>query len=207
MNKPIIIIGNGGHALVLTEILQMNGEKILGFTAPEKQQNIFGLNYLGTDNTILSYMPNEVELVLGIGSLSPNNIRSKIFDLFKSKGYTFKTCVHPSAIISSSATVEEGAQIMAGVVIQPFVHIKKNAIINTGVKIDHGCMIEENVHIAPGSVLSGNVCIGKNVHVGTNATIIQGIQVGEFALIAAGAVVVKNIKNHCKVMGVPAKEV
>lgn len=207
MNKPIIIIGNGGHALVLTELLKMNNQKILGFTAPQKQPNAFGLAYLGNDESILNYNPNEIELVLGIGSLSPNNIRIKIFNLFKEKGYTFKTCIHTHAIISPTAVVEEGAQIMAGVVIQPFAQIKKNTIINTGVKIDHECTICENVHIAPGSVLSGNVHIDNNVHVGTNSTIIQGIHIGEATLVAAGSVVTKNIKDHCKVMGIPAKEV
>lgn len=207
MNKPIIIIGNGGHALVLTELLQMNNERILGFTAPEQQQNKLGLNYLGNDESILKYDANEVELVLGIGSLKPNSIRTKIFNFFKEKGYVFKICIHPHAIVSPSASLGEGVQVMAGAIVQTYVQIKNNSIINTGAKIDHECIIEDNVHIAPGSVLSGNVHVCKNVHVGTNSTIIQGIQIGEATLIAAGAVVVNDIKSYSKVMGVPAKEV
>ncbi len=207
MNKPIIIIGNGGHALVLAEILLLNHREILGYTAPYKGSNSFGLHYLGTDEVISTYDSTQIELVLGVGSIQPNNIRMKIFQQFKERGYCFANCIHPKTILSSTAIIQEGAQIMAGVIIQPLVKIHQNVIVNTGVQIDHECEIFEHVHLAPGTVLSGNVQIGKNVHIGTGAKIIQSIVVGENSMVAAGAVVVKNIPINSKVMGIPAKEV
>lgn len=207
MNKPIIIIGNGGHALVLTELLLMNNYNVLGFTAPNEEENKFGLAYLGTDEQILNYKSDEVELVLGVGSIRPSGIRKKIFNFWKGKGYHFKTCIHPTAFVSQTATLNEGAQIMAGVIIQPFVEIGENTIINTGAKIDHECKIKSHVHVAPGTVASGNVQIGSNTHIGTGSKIIQGIHIGENSMVAAGAVVVKDIKDNSTVMGIPAKEV
>ena len=207
MNKPIIIIGNGGHALVLTEILMLNHREIIGYTAPSKENNLFGLSYLGSDDIISTYDTNQIELVLGIGSIQPNNIRMKIFQHFKKLGYHFAECIHPTAIISSTAIIQEGVQVMAGAIIQPFVHIKQNVIINTGVQIDHECKVGEHVHLAPGTILSGNVKVARNVHIGTGTKIIQSIVVGENSMIAAGSVVVNNISINSKVMGVPAKEV
>lgn len=207
MNKPIIIIGNGGHGAVLTDILLANNKEILGFTAPKKETNSFGLKYLGDDESILSFPPESIELVLGLGSIKPTSIRSNIYHFFKDKGYSFSTCIHPNAIISPSASINEGVQIMAGAIIQPRANISENSIINTGAVIEHDCKIGKHVHIAPGVVMSGNVQIGESSHIGTGAKIIQNITIGNYVMVAAGAVVIKNIESKKTVMGIPAKEV
>ena len=207
MNKLLIIIGNGGHASVLTEILLAKGEKIIGFTAPTAEENDFGLSYLGSDEIIYSYDKNEVELVLGLGMISPSSIRENIFTHFKNKGYSFKSVIHSSTIISPSVQLAEGVQIMAGVIIQTRTKIADNTIINTGALLDHDCQIGAHVHIAPGTKISGAVQIQNSTHIGTGTAIIQGIEIGEGCLIGAGSVVVKNIKENTKAFGVPAKEV
>ncbi|MED4552328.1 acetyltransferase [Lysinibacillus capsici] len=206
-NKPIIIIGNGGHARVLTEIIISREKKILGYTAPQEEENMFNLNYLGPDDIILKYHPDEVELVLGIGSVSPNPVRASIFHYFKEKGYLFANIIHPKATISSSCRVGQGVQIMAGVVIQTNAQLADNTIINTGAILDHDSIIQEHVHIAPGTTISGGVQIGEGTHIGTGVKIIQGITIGENCLIGAGSVVIKDIDDNIKAYGIPAKEV
>lgn len=207
MNKPLIIIGNGGHASVLAEVLLVQGENILGFTAPAKEENSFGLVYLGTDEVINEYSSDEILLVNGIGMLGPNSFREKLFSKFKEQGYSFKTVIHSSAIIAPSVKLTEGVQIMAGAIIQTGTKVADNTIINTGTIVDHDCQIGAHVHIAPGTKISGAVQIGHSTHIGTGTTIIQGIEIGENCLIGAGSVVIKNIKSYAKAFGVPAKEV
>lgn len=207
MNKPIIILGNGGHASVLTEILLLQNRKILGFTAPEEQTNSYGLKYLGTDVIIEKYNPLEVELVLGLGTVGISSVRQSLLEKLKNQGYTFAKCVHPSAIIASTAILYEGTQIMAGAIVQSHAKIGENTIINTGAIIEHDCVIGDHVHVAPGVTLSGSVHIGKGSHIGTGSTIIQGISVGKNTIIGAGATVISNIGTNKKAFGVPAKEV
>lgn len=207
MNKPLIIIGNGGHASVLTEILLHQNRKIIGFTAPQKEENQFGIPYLGDDQEILKFNSDDIELVLGIGSTSVSSFRSKIFRYFINKQYTFANVIHPSAILAPSVVLGKGVQIMAGVIIQTNSKIADNTIVNTGTKIDHDCIIGPHVHLAPGTTLSGGVKIGEGTHIGTGTTIIQGIEIGENCLIGAGAVVIRNIQHGVKAIGVPAKEV
>ncbi|QPQ37274.1 acetyltransferase [Lysinibacillus sp. JNUCC-52] len=207
MNKPIIMIGNGGHASVLTEILLAQKEMITGFTAPTLEENAFGLSYLGSDDVIEDYNPSDIELVLAIGTIKPSPLREKIFNTFTRKKYHFKSVIHPSAIIAPSVHFGQGVQIMAGTIIQTNTTVADNSIINTGALIDHDCQIGSHIHIAPGTKISGSVHIEKGTHVGTGATIIQGIHIGSNCLIGAGAVVVNNIANGIKAVGVPAKEV
>lgn len=207
MNKPVIIIGNGGHAGVLTEILQMQRVQILGFTAPEKEANSFGLTYLGEDQRILAYSLEEVELVLGIGTVNRSKSRKNLFHVFQQHGYSFKNVIHPTAILAPSVQIGECVQIMAGVILQTGVKIADNVIVNTGSIIDHDTQIAEHVHIAPGCTLSGGVQIGAYTHIGTGTTVIQSIKIGAECLIGAGAVVVKSIADGAVAYGVPAKEV
>lgn len=207
MNKPLIIIGNGGHATVLTEILLAQGEKIIGFIAPTEEDNSFHLCYLGQDDTLLQYSNEEIELVLGIGMVGPNSLRAKIYYHFTQLGYRFKTVIHPTAIIAPSVILGNGVQMMASTIVQTNAKIADNTIINTGAQIDHDCMIGQHVHIAPGTVLSGAVTIGEGTHIGTGATVIQHITIGSNCLIGAGAVVVKDIADNQTAYGVPAKEV
>lgn len=207
MSKPLIMIGNGGHALVLTEMLLTQGREIIGFTTPLVEENQFGISYLGSDDVILQYKPEDVELVLGIGMLGPSSLREKIFQQLKQYGYSFSTVIHPSAIIAPSVQLGEGVQLMAGTIIQTGASIADNTIVNTGALIDHDCQIGAHVHIAPGTKISGAVQIGNSTHIGTGTTIIQGVKIGRSCLVGAGSVVVKNIKSNSKAYGVPAKEV
>lgn len=207
MNKPIIILGNGGHASVLTEILLLQGRKILGYTAPEDLTNSNGLVYLGTDEVIRKYNPIEVELVLGLGTVGISNVRQSIFEELKNQGYIFATCVHPTAIMSTTTVLAEGVQVMAGAIIQSQAQIGENTIINTGAIIEHDCVIGSHVHVAPGVTLSGSVHIGNGSHIGTGSSIIQRITIGKNTIIGAGAIVISNIGTNKKAFGVPAKEV
>lgn len=205
--KPVIIIGNGGHARVLVDILLLQKREIIGYTAPNEENNPYSITYLGGDEEILKYDPQEIELVNALGSISDTKPRANIFNFFKLKGYRFSTTIHPSAVISETATLGEGVQIMAGAVIQPFVNIADNTIVNTSTSIDHDCCISKHCHIAPGCVLSGGIKIGESTHIGTGAKIIQNISIGKNVLVGAGSLVLRDIGDNKKVYGSPAKEV
>ncbi|PAQ13673.1 sugar acetyltransferase [Bacillaceae bacterium SAOS 7] len=205
--RPIIIVGNGGHAKVLTEILLLNNENIIGFTTPKKEENPFGLKYLGDDSIIFNHSPSDILLVNGIGSTYSTAVRKIIYQTFSSAGYMFAQVIHPSALVSAYSCLGEGVQIMARAVIQPFAQIADNTIVNTVASIDHDCVIGAHCHIAPGSILSGTVQVGHETHIGTGTTIIQGVKIGSQVLIGAGSLVLKDIEDQATVYGTPAKEV
>jgi len=193
--KPVIVLGAGGHAKVLIEALLLSGTEIIGITDPArlKGADYFGVKILGDDEQVLNYSPNEVELVNGIGSMPNNSVRRILNENMVSKGYIFSKVIHPSAVIARDVKISDGAQIMAGVVIQPSVRIGSSCIINTGVNVDHDCVVHDDCHLAPGVTLSGNVIIGKQTHIGTGTSIIQDITVGRNCVIAAGSIVYRDV--------------
>jgi sugar O-acyltransferase (sialic acid O-acetyltransferase NeuD family) len=210
MTLPVLIIGGGGHTKVLIEALKLRSTTILGILDADPSKcgtDVSGIRVLGDDNTLSSYSPDTLQLVNGIGSVHVPKIRMTIFEKFKAKGFTFATVIHPSAVVASDVVIDEGAQIMAGAVIQPGCTIGSNAIVNTNVSVDHDCLIGCHVHLSPGVTLSGGVRVGDAVHLGSGATVIQGVIIGKNSLVGAGAVVVNDIPNEVEVKGIPAKQV
>lgn len=207
MSKPLIVIGNGGHASVLIEMLLAKNEIIVGFTNPHLEINEFNIPYLGNDDIILNYSPDQYELVLGIGMVKPSSLRSNLYNYFKNKGYLFKKVIHHSAVISPSVKLGDGVQIMAGSIIQSHAVVSDNSIVNTGAIVEHDSVIGAHTHVASGATICGNVNIKNGAHIGAGSIVIQGITVGEKCLVGAGAVVVRNVPDYKKVVGVPAKEV
>ena len=193
--RPLIILGAGGHAKVLAEILIGQGHNILGLVTPNNRSKlaISGLSVLGDDDAISAFQPEEVLLVNGIGAIPGRNTRWKVAVRMRESGYAFANVIHPNAIIASDIKLSEGVQIMAGSVIQSGTQIGRNSIINTGVLVDHDCQINENCHLAPGVVCCGSVLIGEGCFVGAGATIIQNVTIGNNAIIAAGSIVNKNV--------------
>ena len=87
--KPVILIGNGGHANVLVNILQMNNIDVIGCVSPKFVED-FPIPYLGTDDFIFkNYMPKETFLINGIGSVGDMGNRKNAYLYYKRYGYTF----------------------------------------------------------------------------------------------------------------------
>lgn len=210
MKRPVIIVGAGGHAKVVIDMLQVSSVEIIGVSDSDPDKHgtyVLGIPVIGNDEVISQYKPEQIFLVNGIGSVGLPMVRTAIFNEFKKLNYSFVTVIHPSAIVASDVILGEGVQIMAGAIIQPGCNIESNSIINTSTSVDHDCYIGLHVHLAPGVILSGGVGIGDGVHVGTGAVIIQGVQIGRDSIVGAGAVVINHVAENVKVIGVPAREV
>jgi len=207
--RPCILIGAGGHAKVLVDCLLRAGVPIQGFVERDAAlhgRTVCGLPVLGGDAELARLTARGAWLVNAIGSTGAPGQRRGVFERLKREGYEFLTVVHPSAVLGTGVRLSEGAQLMAGVVIQPDSVIGENALVNTGARIDHDCAIGAHAHVAPGCVLSGNVRVGDETHLGTGAAVIHGITIGSRCLVAAGAVVVRDVADGARVMGVPARE-
>ena len=197
MAKPLVMLGAGGHAAVLAEILLEQKQPLIAVVAPDPipaNSPLAGLKQIASDEQLLStYTPQEVELVNGLGSMPGNNLRWKLFEFFSEKGYRFASVISPKANLSNYLDLAEGVQIMMGAQVQTNASIGKNTIINTGAIVEHDCKIGAHNHLAPGVTLSGGVITASQVHIGTGASVIQNIQIGEQAVIGAGTAVVRNV--------------
>jgi sugar O-acyltransferase (sialic acid O-acetyltransferase NeuD family) len=196
---PVLLLGGGGHARVLLDAMRASGRTIIGIADPAlaaAEQGPGGVPVLGGEEVLDELKPDEILLVNGVGSVGSMAAREAIYRRGLDRGFRFATVVHSSAIVSASARLGDGVQLMAGSIIQCDAAIGANSIVNTGACVDHDCRIGESVHVAPGATLSGAVTIGDRTHIGTAATVIQGISIGRDCLVAAGAVVYRDLPDN-----------
>ncbi|PIE69219.1 MAG: sugar acetyltransferase [Deltaproteobacteria bacterium] len=201
-----IILGGGGHASVIADILLSDGQPVDGFTDVVPSPPLLGrIPYLGNDGVVLERDRRDIFLVNGIGSTGVPGLRKSLFEEFFDKDYAFPPVVSNRAYLSPHTSIGPGTVVFPGATVQTGVLLGKNVIINTGAIIDHGCQIGNHVHIASGATLSGNVAIEDRCHIGTGASIIQDVKIGKDVIVAAGAVVVTPVADGWTVLGVPAR--
>lgn len=136
-------------------------------------------------------------------AIGDNRVRQSILKRLSTETNLF-TVIHPSAVISKTASIGRGSFIAAQAILGPETHIGEGSIINHSAVVDHEVTVGAYSHIAPHSTLGGNVTVGQRVLIGAGAVVLPGISVGDGAVIAAGAVVIKDVKENTLVKGVPA---
>ena len=202
--RTLYIIGAGGHARVLLDILLAGRKPVAGLldiAAPAEEASLWGVPVLHED-ILRGAEPEGILLVNGVGLA---RAREAVFRKFHARSFAFMTLVAPSAEVSSRSSLGEGAQVLHGAIVQAGSSVGRNSIVNTGASVDHDCTVGESVHIAPGAVLCGGVRVGDRAFVGASATVIPGVAIGEGAVVGAGAVVLADVLPGCSVAGVPAR--
>lgn len=194
--KPLIIIGGGGHASVLVDLLRSQGREILGVVSPDDISNrsaFEGLRHYRNDEDVLNYSRDEILLVNGIGALPRSDFRKKLSQYYSRHGFMFESVISQFAHVSDFAQVESGGQVLTGAIVQAGARIGSHTIINTGAIVEHDCEIGDFNHVAPGAVLCGHVSTGNNVYIGGGVNIVPNVKIKHNSVIGAGALIIKDI--------------
>lgn len=202
MHKDVMIIGAGGHAKVIADIVRKSGDNLVGFLDDSKEagSEFFDAFILGKTDSYSEY--SDKEFIIAIGN---NVIREQIAE--QMQNVSFYTAIHPTAVIAEGASVGEGTCVMANAVINADANIGKHCIVNTASVVEHDNVISDYVHISPTAALAGTVNIGERTHVGIGAKVKNNTDICADVIVGAGAVVVKNITETGTYVGVPARKV
>ncbi|MHB1205141.1 MAG: NeuD/PglB/VioB family sugar acetyltransferase [Rhodospirillaceae bacterium] len=215
MAEPdIILVGAGGHARVLIDIMRRRGLNVAAAIDIDVRlhgHSVDGVPVIGSDEAIFIRDPADVRLVCGQGNVPGGGVsglarRRAVFERFTARGYAFMSVVSRDAVISNTAVLDNAVQVFTGAIIHPGSVVGVNTIINTGAQVDHDCIIGSHSHIAPAAVLCGGVIIGAECHIGAGAVVIPQIKIGEGAVVGAGAVVVQDVPTATTVVGNPARK-
>jgi acetyltransferase EpsM len=200
--NSLLLIGGGGHALVVAETAFDSGWTVAGFFDDREDAPLASLveRRGGVRDAVAVLRSDGGLAVMCVGDLAAR--AALLNDL---SGVAWARVRHPSATISRRAEIGAGVFLGARCVVNIRANVGDHAIINTGAIVEHECVIGPNVHIAPGAVLCGNVRVGAGTLVGAGARVIPGVTIGERCLVGAGAVVVRDVPDGLTVVGVPAR--
>lgn len=200
--KSVVIIGAGGHAKVIADIILKNGDRIVGFLdGVHPEGDFIGFPKLGKDVDYQKFL--EHYFIIAIGNAA---VREKLASTME--GVKWYTAIHPGAIISKiDVSIGDGCVVMANATINSGARIGKHCIINSNSVVEHDNIINDYVHVSVGAKIAGTVKIGTRTWVGVGATISNNISVCDDCMLGAGTVVVKDIIESGTYIGVPAAKI
>lgn len=204
--ESLVLVGGGGHALVIAEAAAMSGFHLPGYLDDHP------LPALARDPGALIRLGGFADIgriagrrwILAIGNVG---VRRTVLVAILSigEGGNAQSIVHPSAIISKTASIGRGVYVGPGAIVHSRAIIGDHAIVNTGSIVEHECVIGPNSHIAPGAVLAGGVNVGHDTLVGVGARVLPTLSIGNECVIGAGSVVLRSVPEKAIAVGVPAQ--
>ena len=203
--KQVVILGSGGHAKVVIEILRERADvEIVGCLAPEPGDRLVcGVPVVGEDLALPRL--RDAGVAHSFVALGDNQLRSWMISYVISHGLKLINAISAHAVVSPSVNLGAGVAVMAGAIINSEATLGDGVIVNTGATIDHDCVLGPMSHVAPGSNLAGCVRIGEGAFLGTGCRVIPGVRVGDWSIVGAGATVLTDIPDHVVCVGVPAR--
>lgn len=192
--RPLLIVGNGGHGQMLSSWLLEAGlpEVLLYWLELEakakEQPELWGRPVLSQERFLEGTYPELKQpfALLGLGSVKSSPERWQVFENLK-PSVQWVSWAHPSAIVSGTAKIGAGTVISPLACVQPFAVVGEAGLINTSAVLEHHAQLGVNCHLAPGAVVCGYASLGAHSFVGANAVVKQTLALPTGTTIGAGA--------------------
>ena len=212
--KKILIIGSGTHAkVILSEIIQIKGYRIIGFIDEYLKKGTIIESYKNQEYKIVSNIKGLKKLlkkntfgIIGIGS---NFIRKKVAEEINKiyKNFNWATIISINSAINGNVRIGKGSIIVSGSVINTGTKIGEHCLINTSSSIDHDNTFKNYSSTGPGVTTSGNVELGQCSHLGICSAVNHQITIQDNTIIGAQSLVLKNCDKNSVYFGIPAKKI
>ncbi|WP_052663679.1 hypothetical protein [Psychromicrobium lacuslunae] len=207
-----VIRGRGESVVALSDSFLMGRQEATGNDARTASLVTFANSdgshpayYADDDQALLYALEHSLNIALGIGD---NTVRTRLAEKILARTELRPLC---SALIASSATVDQHAEVAAlGQVLEhahvgPAASLGQAVIVNTGAIVEHDAVVGAGSHLAPASVLLGAARLGSQVLLGSGARVLPGVAIGDSANLGAGAVAVHELPGMTTYIGVPAR--
>ena len=206
MNRPLILIGGGGHCKSVIEVAESAGYEIKGILdMPDEvgKEVLPGHKVIGTDDEIPQYV-EECDFIITVGFIKNPALRIKLYNKVKAAGGRLATIIASTAHVSKYAELGEGTVIMHHAFVNAGAKIGDNCIINTFVNIEHDAEVGNQCHISTGTMVNGECKIGENCFIGSQSVCANCIEIASDIIVGAGSVVRKSIRVKGIYAGNPA---
>lgn len=197
--SEIIILGAGGHAKVLADLVVKTGHTLLGFLDDTSgHPPVLGFPVLGRIEEAGRFS-DRAQFLIGIGS---NAVRKRLDGELPVR---WATLVHPSAAVGLGAEIGEGTVLLASAVVNPSAQVGRHCILNTGSVVEHDCRVGDYVHLSPNATLCGTVTVGEGAHIGAGAVVRNNLTIAPGCVLGVGCAVAREITQSGTYVGVPAR--
>ena len=187
--KPLLLIGCGGHARSLIELVESTGKwQIHGLVGLTEQvgSSVLGYPVLFTDSDLPALQQVCPTALLAFGQLKDSSPRVRLAKKLQEIGFEFPTLISPHSVCSPHACLGVGTTVGHGVIVNAGAVVGDHCIINSRALIEHDVHIGDHSHISTGVLVNGAVTIGSRSFIGSGAIIREGLNLPPFTVIGAG---------------------
>jgi sugar O-acyltransferase (sialic acid O-acetyltransferase NeuD family) len=194
------VLGAGGHARAVADLAVACGRSVVGFLGARGGSATAGV--VGSDDDLARLFAERRfdEAIVGVGNTALAR-RPELFARLRELGVPTPALVHPSAVVSPSATIGLGSVLFPLVVVGADAAVGENAVIYSKSVAEHGCRIGDHAYLAPGVVLCGDVCVEAGAFVGAGAVVVPGVVIGKDAVVFAATRVTHDVSAGMKFAG------
>ena len=187
--KPLLLVGCGGHARSLIDLIESIGQwHIHGLVGLPEQvgSRVLGYPVIGSDADLPSLRVASPAAVLAIGQLPDPEPRQRLVAQLEQLGFHSPVLISPHAIVSRHSQLGPGTTVAHGVIVNAEAMVGAHCILNSNALIEHDVQIGDHCHISTGALVNGGVRVGSGSFIGSGAMIREGLELPEQTVIAAG---------------------
>ena len=187
--KPLLLIGCGGHARSLIELIESTEQwQIQGLVGLSEQvgRQVFGYPVVGCDDDLSGLREECQAALLAIGQLPDSAPRVRLSKELEQFGFQFPVLISPHAVVSRYAQLGPGTTVGHGAIVNAGAVVGDHCIINSCALVEHDVQIGHHCHVSTGVLVNGGVQIGSDSFIGSGAMIREGLTLPSRTVIGAG---------------------
>lgn len=187
--KPLLLIGCGGHARSLIELIESTDQwHIQGLVGLPEQvgRRVLGYEVIGCDFDLPVLRDECSEAVLAIGQLPDSAPRVRLAKQLEQFGFQFPVLISSNSVVSRYAQLGSGTTVGHGAIVNAGAVVGNHCIINSRALIEHDVQIGHHCHVSTGVLVNGGVQIGAASFIGSGAMIREGLTLPSRTVIGAG---------------------
>ena len=199
MSEPLLLIGCGGHARSLIDVVESSGRwHVLGLVGLPDQvgEDMLGYPVLGSDQDLPSLRQQCNHALLAIGQIGLSTQRKRLAAELERLEFALPVVISGRAHVSRHAQLGSGTSVGHGVIVNAGASVGDYCILNSNALIEHDAVIGHYCHICTGALVNGGTRIGIDSFIGSGAVLREGLNLPPQTVISAGK----------RVMGWPMRE-
>lgn len=189
MSEPLLLIGCGGHARSLIDVVESSGHwHVMGLVGLIDQvgEEVLGYPVLGCDQDLPMLRQKCSHALLAVGQIGSPSTRQRLGSELVHLEFELPVVISGRAHVSRHAKLGEGISVGHGVIVNAGATVGDYCILNSNALIEHDAVIGNYCHVSTGVLVNGGVQVGDSSFIGSGTVLREGLSLPPQTVISAG---------------------